>query len=125
MKKLFFFFKDFIIRHYKMCTVVSVFIILVSGIAMVYSTIPLMAALSFSASIICLFRIVTYKKGKILFFMHDTLWDYYRIKHSGEELEEKYKQTSINRATIFFILTAFSFVLWIFVELVLLITKLL
>ena len=58
-------------------------------------------------------------------FGRDSDWFKFSRRYSDDEAEEKYKEASLKRATIFFILAAFSFVLWIFVELVLLITKLL
>ena len=39
------------------------------------------------------------------------------LKYSGEELEEKYDEMSIKRATIYFIIAVLSFIFWIVCEL--------
>ena len=69
-------------------------------------------AISFIAG----FRLFTYKKGKIPFFMVDTAWRIYRVIYSGEDLDEKYKEMSINHATFFSIISIPLLVIGIIVE---------
>ena len=65
-------------------------------------------------------RLITYKYGKPPIFMSDKTWNSFQFKYSKEEIESKYKEMSIKRATIYFILSVLFFVSFIIYEVVLL-----
>ena len=54
--------------------------------------------------------------GKIP-FAKDSTYYHLRRKHSDDELEEKYEEMSIKRATVYFIIAVLSFIFWIVCEL--------
>ena len=90
---------------------------LVSGIATFYSTLHNLLFWPFGSSLCALFRLISYKNGKIPFFMIDYTRRNLELKYSGDELEEKYEEMSIKRATIYFIIAVLSFIFWIVCEL--------
>ena len=80
-----------------------------------YSYDTTLPALAFAFSLLALLCSITYKTGKIPFIMIDRTWDTYKLKHTEEETEIKYKEMRIRNATIFFILAlAFSLVMLFF-----------
>ena len=86
-----------------------------------YSKMPVLCASVFGFSLITVIRLMTYKTGKIPIVMTDKLWEKYRLKYPEEIAETRYKETSIKRASSYFILTMFSFILWVICEVIALI----
>ena len=117
MRKLYACVKKFISNHYRLSLFFVINIMLVSGIAVIYSTLQNLLFWPFAFSICALFRLTTYKKGKIPIFMIDYTRRSLELKYSGEELEEKYEEMSIKRATIYFIIAVLSCFAWIVCEL--------
>ena len=118
MRNLYKFVKMFIASHHKQSILYNLIILTISAIATVWSNLEfkIIVALPFCFVIPALLRIQSYRVGHISFFSIDSLWRSYRLKYSGEELENKYKEASLKRATICSILALFSFVLWGIVE---------
>ena len=121
MKKLFNFFKGFIIKHFKL----SMLIVLVTLTVSLYVSIKLysevFAFLSIFASGFAVFRLITFKKGHIP-FAGDSL--YYRIKRQCkkndifdyEDIDDKYKEVSLRHAAFFFTLNAITFPVLLIIE---------
>ena len=117
MKKLYACVKKFISNHYRLSRFFVISIIFASGIATIFSALQNLLFWPFAFSICALFRLITYKNGKIPIFMIDYTHRHLELKYSGDELEEKYEEMSIKRATIYFIIAVISFFLWIVCEL--------
>jgi hypothetical protein len=107
-------------KHYKLGCFISANLLIVSGIAMIYSKLISLLAVVFGFSLLSFVRLITYRKGKIPFFMSDKTWDSYRLKYEGEELEKKYEEMSIGRATDYFIISVVAFIVWIVAEVLML-----
>lgn len=121
MKKIYKCFNSFLKKRRILSFFILTIILLVTLIAVVISELRVLAAVPFGFSIACFIRLITYKTGKIPFISVDKTWQTMRLKYSSEELEEKYKEMSINRATTYFLICLFSFPLWIIVEILTLI----
>ena len=121
MKTIYVKINSFFKRHYRVGFVISAGLFVISCIALLYSPVRLMAAIPFAFLLDELFRLVTYKIGKIPLFMHDKTWSAYQMKYSQEDVEEKYKQMSIKRATVDFMIAVSGFVVMIACELLFLI----
>ena len=106
----------FLVLHIKLSIFINAVIVVISGIAAIYSNQTLLLAVCFGTSLAALFRLVVYHVGKIPIFMSDKLWDRYRLKYSEEKLDEKYKETSIKRASIYFSISIVLFLVWIICE---------
>ena len=117
MKKVYTRFKRILLLHYKMSVFFATVLVLVSSISAVFSTFPIFVVPCFSFSLATLLRLITYKTGKIPIFMMDKTWDEYKFKYSTDEIEKKYEEMSINRATLYFMLAIPSFIIWGIVEL--------
>ena len=117
MRKLYACVKKFISNRYRLSLFFVISIMFVSGIAAIYSTLQNLLFWPFGFSICALFRLITYKKGKIPIFMIDYTRRSLELKYSSEELEEKYEKMSIKRAAIYFIIAVLSFFAWIVCEL--------
>ena len=117
MKKVYTRFKRILLLHYKMSVFFATVLVLVSSISAVFSTFPILVVPCFSFSLATLLRLITYKTGKIPIFMMDKTWDKYEFKYSTDEIEKKYEEMSINRATLYFMLAIPSFIIWGIVEL--------
>jgi hypothetical protein len=72
----------------------------------------------FAFSLLTFIRLFTYKVGKIPLIMTDTMWLRLISKLDQEEAERIYKEISIHKATIYFMLTVISFFAWIICEIV-------
>ena len=116
MKKLYSLVKKFILKHYNWSFFFTVNILLISGIAFFHARLTTLVAVFFSFSLLALCRLITYKTGKIP-FAKDSTYYHLRRKYSDDELEEKYEEMSIKRATIYFIIAVLSFIFWIVCEL--------
>lgn len=112
MKKLHSIMKNFLIKHYKLGVTISILIFICCSIGLVYAEIKPLVALGFGFSLAALMRLITYKTGKIPIFMKDSIYNSYRRKYSGEELDQKYEEMSINHATTLFIISIPSALLW-------------
>ena len=117
IKKIYKTIKSFLAQHSKLGIFISASLFLVGCIAAIYSTSKPFVFIYFAASLAAIFRLTTYKTGKIPFIMIDKTWDSYRLKYPEEELEDRYKEMSIARATIYFIISVIAFILWIIFEL--------
>ena len=116
IRKIFFAIKAFLIAHYKLsCCVVAISFVF-GCVAIVYSKLKFVAVLLFASSILAFLRLLSYKKGKLPFIMIDRTWNAYRLKYSCEEAEQKYKTMSISRATVYFIVSVISFLLYVICE---------
>ena len=116
MRKLHAYVKKFILKHYNWSVFFTVNILLISGIAFYNARLTNLVAVFFTFSLLALCRLITYKTGKIP-FAKDSTYYHLRRKYSDDELEEKYEEMSIKRATIYFIIAVLSFIFWIVCEL--------
>ena len=104
--------------HYKFALTISIALIVLSGMGAVYSdSFVLIKALIFALAIASVLRITTYRIGKIPFLVLDKTWDTYSLKYSKEEAKRKYKEMSIKRASVYFLLALVTFLSWIVCEL--------
>ena len=115
--------QKFIEKHYKISFFIAIVIFVISGIGSKYSSFIYIVAISFGFSLATFFRLITYKYGKIPFFMIDKTWDHYTWKYSEEEIEEKYEQMSIKRAAIYLKIAIISCPIWLLCEAVLWLTE--
>ena len=104
--------KNFLIKHYKLGVTISILIFICCSIGSIYAELKYLVVLGFASSLATLARLMTYKTGKIPFFMIDKTYDLYRRKYSSEEVDQKYEEMSINHATTFFIFSIPSALLW-------------
>ncbi len=111
-------FKALLKKRRKLSFLILTAIFLVCCIAIVVSDLKVLAAIPFGFSLICIIRLITYKNGKIPFFSIDKTYQSMRIKYSEDELEEKFKEKSLNNATTYFLITVFSFPIWIIAEII-------
>ena len=125
MNKIYQTLKNFLKRFYTLSYLLLFITIISTGIGLIYSKYVYIVVIPFSFSVAALIRLTTYKTGKISFFMRDKTWNVYEFKYSKDEIEEKFKEMSIRRATIYFALGVLSFVVWILVELIAVLTNLL
>lgn len=116
MRKVYFYTKAFLIRHYRVAFYLSLFVCLIGGVASKYSAHSHFIFPVFGFSLASIIRIGTYRVGKIPFFMRDSTWNRYRLKYSGEELDEKYKEMPLTRATWYFLLMILSLFIWVIIE---------
>ena len=124
MRKLHFKTKSFLSQHPNVGCASSVVMLIIGGIASWFSDLSFFVSVYFAFSIATIFRLITYKKGKIPFIMSDRTWDRYRLKYPQENAESKYKEMSIKRASIYFIISNITFVFWVIIELIILFLKL-
>jgi len=108
--------KAFLKKSYKLSILILAIIFIVCCIAIVVSDLKILAAIPFGFSLICIIRIITYKNGKIPFFSIDKTYQSMRSVYNEDEVEEKFKEKSLNNATVYFIIAAFSFPIWIIAE---------
>ena len=114
--------KAFLVKWRKLSFLVLTVVFLVSCIAIVVSDLKILAAIPFGFSIICFIRLITYKHGHIPFFSVDRTYQSMKPKyHDEDELDEKFKEKSIDNATSYFIVVIFSFPVWIIAEILYLI----
>lgn len=118
MKKIHALFKSFLIRHYKLGAFSCSILMAIASISVVFSSLKFLPAMYFIGSTLCLMRLIVYKTGKIPFLWLDTTWDSLRLKYSGEELEQRYKDISIARATNYFMISLMGFFFWIICEVI-------
>ena len=124
MKKIHFITKKFLSQHPNLGCISSAIILIIGAIASGFSDLSFFVFVYFAFSIATIFRLIAYKKGKIPFIMSDKTWDRYRLKYPQENAESKYKEMSIKRASIYFIISNITFVFWIIIELIILFLKL-
>ena len=113
MKRIYGAFKQFLTKHYKLGFFVSISIALLSGVRTTFPGLNIAIVLAFAGGVVSFSEIISYRVGKIPFFMIDKTWDNYRLKYSGEELEEKYKEHSLKWASIGFMIAVISFAIWL------------
>ena len=119
MKKLYSYIKThMLISHYKMIFVMVLVMVLISCVATIYSNCMYITCFCFAFSLLTFIRLFTYKVGKIPLIMIDTMWLRLISKLDQEEAERIYKEKSIHKATIYFMLTVISFFAWIICEIV-------
>ena len=128
MKKIRSSIKAFISNHYKLAFFVTVILLFAAIIGVAYSLVDYskvnwLLTVCFGLSIAAFLRLTTYKNGKMPFFMSDKAWDNYRLKYSGDELEQKYEEMSLNRATDYLTISIITFVIWVICEIFRLIFK--
>jgi hypothetical protein len=92
---------------------ISITMFLISGIAAISSDLIYILFVVFAFSMASFFRLFTYSFGKIPIVMSDKTWERYRNKYSREELEERYKEMSIKRASFYFVAAIISFAIWL------------
>ena len=123
MKKVYLKTKDFLVNHRKISIFICALLFVISALSLIYSSVKLLVAATFGFSLSTMLRLTTYKVGKIPVFMTDTTWNSYELKYgseySKEELETKYKEMSIRRAALYFLLCIISFLIWAICELIL------
>lgn len=107
----------FLTKHRKLSFLILILIISVCGIALAVANLKILAAIPFGFSLICLIRLITHKEGRIPFISVDKTYQSIKAENLKEDAEEKYKEFSINSATVYFIIVVFSFPLWIIAEL--------
>ena len=113
MKRIYGIFKKFLTKHYKLGFFVSISIALLSGVRTTFPGLNIAIVLAFAGGVVSFSEIISYRVGKIPFFMIDKTWDHYRLKYSGEELEEKHKEHSLKWASIGFMIAVISFAIWL------------
>ena len=111
-------FEKFLKTKRKTSFFILVLMIFVTSIAIMVSKLKILAAITFGFSIVCFIRLITYKTGKIPFISIDKTWQRMRLKYSQEEAEEKYKEMSIKSATDCFVISVFSFIVWVVSEVI-------
>ena len=116
MKKIHLGFKKFIIKHYKQALFYTISILIICCAAAGYSKFSAILCICFGASIMAIFRLITYKTGKIPFFMIDKTWNKYRVEFSEDELEERYKEMSAHWSAAFLIITLGALIVWLICE---------
>ena len=116
MKRIYGAFKQFLTKHYKLGFFISISITLLSGVRTIFPEVNFAIVLAFAGGVVSFSEIISYRVGKIPLFMIDKTWDHYRLKYSGEELEEKYKEHSLKWASIGFMVAVISFGVWIIIE---------
>lgn len=118
MKKTYSLTKNFLIHHTKLGCFIVIVAFCLSSIAL-YSMSPLtfLIALTFIFSFFTLIRLLKFEYGRIP-FTKDTMWYRYKRKYPIEEAEEKYRETCIRRASIYFICSMVSCFIWIAWEIV-------
>ena len=117
MKKIYNKVSQFVLHHRKATAFLSSVIFLVGCCAGIYSNAKILSALVFGFSLLTLWRLMTWRTGKIPIFMSDKTWDRYRIKLSAEEADYKFKEMSMKRATLYFFLSLIVTPIWILWEL--------
>ncbi len=111
--------KEFFIKHYKLSVFINLIILSIGCCALCVSELETAVALVFCSSLATLMRLATYKTGKIPIFMRDRTWNAMSRRYKDEdELDEKYAEMSINRATTYFMLNICSLAFWIICEIV-------
>ena len=118
MNKIYQTLKNFLKRLYTLSYLLLFITIISTGIGLIYSKYVYIVVIPFSFSVAALIRLTTYKTGKISFFMRDKTWNVYEFKYSKDEIEEKFKEMSIKRATIYFALDVTFFIIWVLVEVI-------
>ena len=118
MNKIYQTLKNFLKRFYTRSYLLLFITIISTGIGLIYSKYVYIVVIPFSFSVAALIRLTTYKTGKISFFMRDKTWNVYEFKYSKDEIEEKFKEMSIKRATIYFALDVTFFIIWVLVEVI-------
>lgn len=113
IKKIYAFIKSFLTRHYRFAEIILFAVMITGCISAIYLAGNLLIFIYFATSIATIFRLSTYKHGKLPIFMFDKTWDSYKLKYSEDEFEDKYKEMSANRATVYFIITIIVFIIWI------------
>ena len=116
MKKIYAYIESLITHHSRIAIFLAIIMMLASGIAAIDSNSNFLSnflLVVFFFSICSMFRIISYKNGKIPFFMKDTTWENYRLQYPEYEAKEKYKKTSIKRATTYFFISAVALAVWI------------
>ncbi len=94
MKKVYSGIESLITNHSRIAIFLTVIMMLASGIAAIDSNSDFLLIVFFF-SICSMLRIISYRNGKIPFFMRDTTWENYRLQYPEDEAIEKYKKTSI------------------------------
>lgn len=117
MKKVYYSLVRFLTSHNKIGLFLSAAMFLTGCIACFYSSLLFLVAVYFLFSLAASFRIITYKTGKISLFMIDKTWQHYRMKYNEEESRARYKEMSIKRAAIYFLISLSVFFVWIICEL--------
>lgn len=117
MRKIYSLTRDFLINHRKLGCFITTVAFLLSAFAVRYFG-TFFSAAAFGFSICALMRLYTFGYGKIPLIMKDTTWRIYKRKYSADEVEEKYSEMYIKRASIYFMCCIASSVIWIVWEIV-------
>jgi len=125
MKKFLSSIKNFLTNHYKLGLLITFLGCVISSIAAFYSKLLFFVAVFFLSSTFSFFDLIIYRTGKYPFLMRDTTWNSLRLKYSEEEAQKKYKEISLKRASVCFLIASLSFVTWAILEVILFLTNLL
>ena len=116
--------KKLISTYYKTLFFIVSILFLSSCVGVFYSNLTILVALISGFSLATMMRMVTYKTGHIPLIMIDSTWNRYRLKYPEDELDERYKEMSINRASVYFMIAVVAFVIWILCEILVFCLKL-
>lgn len=116
MKKIYCAISRFLSKYYVLNILVLSLITLIIGALIFFEPMHSLEPIAFVCSIYGGMRLITYKNGKIPFFMIDHTWDKMCVEHGEEKAEELYREMSLKHATVCYMIAVPTSVLAIIWE---------
>ena len=120
MKRIYKITEEFILKHARLQIVISIVMMVVTGIMMVSIYFPISAGISFGGFLVGTVRLFTYKNGNVPIFMRDKSWESIKREETDEEVaDERFRSMSAKFATVSYIVGWIAFVVAIVWEILL------
>lgn len=120
MKKIYKIIEGFILKHARLQIVISIVMMVVTGIMMASIYFPIPAGISFGGFLVGTVRLFTYKNGNVPIFMRDKSWESIKREETDEEVaDERFRSMSAKFATVSYIVGWSAFIVSIIIEVLL------
>ena len=120
MKRIYKITEGFILKHARLQIVISIVMMVVTGMMIIGLYFPIPAAISFGGFLVSAVRLFTFKNGNISIFARDRTWRYIKRKSpDSESADENFRAISAKVATVSYIVGWIAFVVAIVLEILL------
>ena len=120
MKRIYKITEGFILNHARLQIVISIVMIVITGIMMASIYFPIPAGISFGGFLVGTVRLFTYKNGNVPIFMRDKSWESIKREETDEKVaDERFRSMSAKFATVSYIVAWSAFIIALIVEILL------
>lgn len=120
MKRIYKITEGFILKHARLQIIISIVMMVVTGMMIIGLYFPIPAAISFGGFLVSAVRLFTFKNGNISIFARDRTWRYIKRKSpDSESADENFRTISAKVATVSYIIAWSAFIVSIIIEVLL------